>query len=167
MSSIIDVAGDMDPLSVSASVVGLLTAAQQVSDVIGAIVSSRRKGSREIRDVKTTVDTLRSVLLQLQVLLLGQGSIDRKRASMILVNEVIATLSACVLTFSDLHGCVKGIEADGYLDLGDSIRWVSRTKELNGYLRALEAHKTSLILMVNIFTWYCHSTCSTACHTIS
>jgi hypothetical protein len=86
---------------------------------------------------------------------------------MILVNEVIATLSICVFNFSDLHGCVRGIEAEGYLDFGDSIRWMLRKEELTVYMGTLEAHKTSLIFMINILTWYCHSMISIACQEIS
>ncbi|KAE9373078.1 hypothetical protein N431DRAFT_482208 [Stipitochalara longipes BDJ] len=146
----------MDPLSVSASVAGLLTAAQQIYSLVGNVVAGRRKGSKEISDIKSSLKTLQSILLQLQVLLLGQTAVDRKRASMILVDEIIATLAACVMTFSDIHGCLKSIETDDQLDLLDSIRWATKTKEMTGYLQALEAQKTSLSLIVNILT--CRST---------
>jgi hypothetical protein len=142
----------MDPLSVSASVAGLLTAAQQISSFVENVVASRRNGSKEINDIKSSLETLRSIL-QLQVLLLGQTTVDRKRASMILVDEIIATLAACVMTFSDIHGCLKSIESDEQLDLLDGIRWLRKRKEVAGFLRALEAHKSSLSLIINILTW--------------
>jgi len=152
----------MDPLSVSASVAGLLTAAQQISSLVGNVHSSRRNGSKEINDIEDSLKTLRSVLLQLQVLLLGQVTVDRKRASMILVDEIIATLAACVMTFSDIHGCLKSIESDEQLDFLDSIRWARKKEEMSGFLRSLEAHKSSLSLIINILTWcfyifLCHS----------
>ncbi len=143
-----------DPLSVAASVAGLLTAAQLVSVGIGKIVSSHKNGSKEIKDIKTTVETLRSVLEHLQLLLLNRTSVDPKRASMIMVDEIIATLTACVMTFADLDGCVRGLETDGQLGLLDSMKWVSKASELAGYLQNLESHKTSLMLMTNILTWY-------------
>jgi hypothetical protein len=145
----------MDPLSVAASVAGLLTAAKEVSSAIDKIIKSRKKGPKEIADIKSTVDTLRSVLLQLQLLLLSRASINRERASLILVDEVVVTLTACVMTFSDLHGCMKGLEADQKFGLLDSIRWASKATKLKGYLQNLEAHKASLTLMMNILTWYC------------
>jgi hypothetical protein len=143
----------MDPLSVATAVIGLLKTARQVSAVIAKIASSKKHGSKEINDVKITVDTLRSVLLQLQLLLLNRARVDQKRASMILVEEVVVTLTACVMTFSDLDGCVKGLESDEGLGILDSVRWASKTSELKGYLLSLEAHKTSLALMVNILSW--------------
>jgi hypothetical protein len=72
---------------------------------------------------------------------------------MILVDEIIATLAACVMTFSDIHGCLKSIESDEQLDLLDGIRWLRKRKEVAGFLRALEAHKSSLSLIINILTW--------------
>jgi Fungal N-terminal domain of STAND proteins len=143
----------MDPLSVSASVAGLLTAGQQISSLVGNVVASRRNGCKEINGIRSSLKTLRSILLQLQVLLLGQATVNRKRASMILVDEILATLAACVMTFSDIHGCLKSIDSDEQLDLLDSVRWAGKTKEMAGFLRALEAHKSSLSLIVNILTW--------------
>src|SRR5450756_2428144 len=50
---------EMGPLSIETAVVGLLKTAQQVSLVIAKLISSKKNGSKEIKDVKTTVDTLR------------------------------------------------------------------------------------------------------------
>lgn len=136
------------------AVIGLLKTAHKVSSTIGKIVSSKKNGCREIRDVKSTVDTLRSVLLQLQLLLLNHAKIDDRRASMILVEEVVVTLSACVMNFSDLDRCVEGLASDERLGILDSVRWASKAEELKGYMQSLESHKLSLALMVNILTWY-------------
>lgn len=136
------------------AVIGLLKTAHEVSTTIGKIVSSKKNGCKEIRDIKSTVDTLRSVLLQLQLLLLNHAKIDDRRASMILVEEVVVTLSACVMTFSHLDSCVGGLASDERLGILNSVRWASKAEELKGYMQSLESHKISLALMVNILTWY-------------
>lgn len=143
----------MDPLSVAASIAGLLTASHQVSSAVGSIISSRRHGAKDAKKIKTTVDTLRSVLQQLQLLLLNQATIDARRASLILVDEIVATLTACVLTFSDLDDCVKELKFDREIGLLDSVRWASRAPELRGHLVALESHKTALCLVISVLTW--------------
>lgn len=143
----------MDPLSVGASVAGLLSAAGQVSNIVGKIIASKRGGSREINDIKTSVDTLHSVLVQIQLLLFDRGTLDPHRASMILVDQVKATLTECVLTFSELDGCVRGLEADEKLGILDSIRWALKAPALKRHLQKLEVHKTSLTLMMSILTW--------------
>ncbi|KAF4626605.1 hypothetical protein G7Y89_g11553 [Cudoniella acicularis] len=142
----------MDPLSVVTSIAGLLKAAAAVSSIASKISASKTSGFKEIRNVKTTVETIRSVLLQLQFLLLRSATINHERASMILVNEVVVTLTGCVMTFSDLDGCIKGLESDEKLRLLDSVRWTSSVPELKGYLQKLEAHKSSLTLMLRILT---------------
>jgi hypothetical protein len=141
----------MEPLSISIAVIGLLKTAHEVSSTIGKIVSSKN-GCKEIRDVKSTVDMLRSVLLQLQLLLLNHAKIDDRRASMILVKEVVLTLSACVMTFSDLDSCVEGLPSDERLGILNSVRWASKAEELKRYMQSLESHKISLALMVNILS---------------
>lgn len=144
----------MDSLSIATSIAGLLKAAAGVSSIVSKIAASKKSGFKKIKDVKTTVDTLRSVLHQLQSLLLRSGTVDHRRASMILVDEVVATLTGCVMTFSDLDGCVKGLESDDKLGLLDSARWASRAPELRKNWQNLEAHKSSLTLMLSILTWY-------------
>ncbi|KAN0104822.1 hypothetical protein V8E51_010567 [Hyaloscypha variabilis] len=134
------------------AVIGLLKTAHGVSSIIARLVSSKKNGSEEIRDVKTTVDTLRSVLLQLQLLLLNHGKIDERRSLMILVDEVVVTLTACVMTFSELDSCVEELESNESLGIRGSVRWTSKSAELRKYKQILEAHKTSLSLMVNILS---------------
>jgi hypothetical protein len=59
----------MDPLSITMAVIGLLRAAQQISAVAGTIISKSKSAPKEIRDLKSSVDTIRAVLLQLQLIL--------------------------------------------------------------------------------------------------
>ena len=146
----------MDPLSVSASIAGLMAAAQQVSFLIGLILRSTKTGPQEVADIKLTVETLRSVFLQLRLLILDRACIDPQRTSLILLDQVVVTLTACVMTFSDLDGCVKeffSMSCDENLDLLASIRWASKATEVRKHLRNLEAHKSSFTLMISILTW--------------
>jgi len=69
--------------------------------------ASKKNNSKQIKDVKIAVDILRSVLLQVPLLLLNHGKIDHKRVPIILVEEVVVTLIACVMTFSDLVAVLK------------------------------------------------------------
>jgi len=143
----------MDPLFVSASIAGLMTAAQQVSSLIGLILRCKSARGKDIRDIKKTVDSLSCVLRQLQLLLSRRIIVNPERASLILVDQVVLKLTACVMTFSDLSGCVQRLSDDKSLGVLDAIRWASKETELLKYLRNLEAHKSSLTLMISILTW--------------
>jgi hypothetical protein len=144
----------MDPLSVTMAIVGLLTASQQISSAIGNLVSKSKSAPKEIQDVKSTVDTIRSVLIQLQMLLLGRAQVDRQRTSLILVEQIVITLSACVATFSELDVFVGTLDSDALLGLMDRIRWATKTSTIKEHLQKLEMHKSSLTLMLTILTWY-------------
>ncbi|KAH7309930.1 Rho GTPase activation protein [Rhexocercosporidium sp. MPI-PUGE-AT-0058] len=146
----------MDPLSVTMAIVGLLTASQKISSALGNLVSKGKSAPKEIQNVKSTVDTMRSVLLQLQMLLLGRAKVDRKRTSLILVEQIVITLSACVATFSDLDVFVGTLASDAKLGIMDRIRWATKTATIKEHLQKLEMHKSSLTLMMTILT--CGST---------
>jgi len=57
------------------------------------------------------------------------------------------------MTFSDLDDCIRGLDSENRLGFLDSARWAARTPELKKYLERLEAHKSSLSLILNILTW--------------
>ncbi len=52
--------------SIAAFVVGLMTSHEKISYSCGRLTAGRKSGSKEINDIKTAVDTLRSVLLQVK-----------------------------------------------------------------------------------------------------
>jgi hypothetical protein len=97
----------MEPLSIATAAMGLLKTAQQVSSAIARLRASKKNNSKQIKDVKIAADTLQSVLLQVPQLLLNHAKIDHKRAFMKLVEEVVVTLTACVMTFPDLVAVLK------------------------------------------------------------
>ncbi|KAF8855042.1 hypothetical protein BDZ45DRAFT_805355 [Acephala macrosclerotiorum] len=142
----------MDPLTVIGAVGGLVKTTASFSSTIARIVSARNKGSSEIIAIKNTIDVIRSILQQLQILLLKQGNIDPERASMLFVGDIVAILTSCVLTMSNLEGCIAGLKVDDKLGLFDSIRWNSRMSEVRKYRGELEASKTSLNLVLTIMT---------------
>ncbi|KAH7354772.1 hypothetical protein BKA65DRAFT_228383 [Rhexocercosporidium sp. MPI-PUGE-AT-0058] len=141
-----------EPLSVAASVGGLLTATQMASVGISKLLSSKQSGPKEILEVKMTIDTLRPVVQQVQLLLSNQAKIDPERAAMILFEEIAWTLTDLVETLSDLGQCIKGLEAEQNFGWLDSMKWLSRADDLKGYWQKLERGKTSLILMISILT---------------
>ena len=143
----------MDPLSVVASIAGILGAAAQVSTSISTLIEKSRKAPKDIRKVKDEVDTIRSVLHQLQALLLGSAKTNRARTSLILVDQVVVTLSACVSTFSELDVIVGTLVSDEKLGLMDRLRWGTKASAIDESLKSLQTQKSSLTLILTILTW--------------
>jgi hypothetical protein len=143
----------MDPLSVSMAIVGLLTAAQRVSTSISTLVLKSKDAPKEIKDVKLTVDTIKAVLLQLQMMLLGRINVNQQRTSLILVDQIVITLSACVSSFSDLDVFIEALGSDESLGLLDRMWWATKASTIKEHMQKLETHKSSLTLMMTILTW--------------
>lgn len=144
----------MDTLSVVAAVAGILGAAAQLSTSLSTLITKSRKAPKDIQKVKDEVDTIRSVLHQLQAFLLGSARTNRARASLILVDQVVVTLSACVSTFSELDVIVGTLVSDEKLGLMDRLRWATKTSAIDECLKDLQMKKSSLTLMLTILTWY-------------
>ncbi|KAF4437105.1 RhoGAP domain-containing protein [Fusarium austroafricanum] len=141
-----------DPLSVAASVVGLLTAAAQVSKIIANVIQKARHAPEECGRIKAEVDDIRNVLVTLQLFIIGPQprQVSRSRTSLIMVEQVVATLAACVTTFSELDTFATALENE--TSFLDRLRWASKDKEIHAILVRLESHKISLTLMLTILT---------------
>lgn len=142
-----------DPLSVAASVVGLLTMAAQISKTISDVAKRARDAPRECESIRLEVEDIRNVLSQLRLFVLGTSRPSRSRTSLIMVDQVVAILSASVATFTELDEFVNRLVTDQKMDLLDRLRWVSKEKQLAELLNKLQAHKSSLTLMLTILTW--------------
>ncbi|RDW63463.1 hypothetical protein BP6252_11008 [Coleophoma cylindrospora] len=142
----------MDPLSVTASIVGILTAAQQVSSCISNVVSKAKKAPDEMLELKNKVDNLYTVLYQLQLILLGRERAQQSRTTLILVDQVMVSLCACVAIFSKLNTFVVALENDAQRDLVERIRWALKADDIKEYITKLERQENSLSLMLTILT---------------
>lgn len=81
------------------------------------------------------------------------ASASRARTSLILVDQVVATLAGAVTTFSELDVFVEVLDSDEKMGLIDRLRWVSKAKALGEINQRLQLHKRSLSLMLVILTW--------------
>jgi hypothetical protein len=143
----------MDPLSVTMATVGLLKAADQISSTLQSLIKRAANAPKEIKEMKSSVDGIKTVLSQLQLMLMGKSQVDRNRTSLILVEQIVITLSACVTTFSDLDVFVETLGTDATMGLLDRLRWAAKTSTIQEHMQKLEMHKSTLTLMMTILTW--------------
>ncbi|RSM09379.1 hypothetical protein CEP52_004222 [Fusarium oligoseptatum] len=141
-----------DPLSTAASVVGLITAAAQISKILAHVIDKARHAPQECSRIKAEVDDIRNVLMTLQLYIVGTRCAARSRTSLIMVEQVVATLAVCVKTFSELDTFAMALQNDSNMEILDRLRWASKDKEIKAVLVRLEAHKSSLTLMLTILT---------------
>jgi hypothetical protein len=143
----------MEPLSVTMAIVGLLKAAEQISSTLQPLIKKATNAPKEMKQMKSSVDGIRTVLSQLQSMLMGRSQVGRDRTSLILVEQIVITLSACVTTFSELDIFVETLGTDSNMGLLDRLRWATKTSTIQEHMQKLEVHKSTLTLMMTILTW--------------
>lgn len=142
-----------EPLSVAASIVGLLTAAAKASQVIADVVKRAGNAPGACERLKSQIDDFRGILSHLQLYVCGASKPHRSRRSLIMIDQIVTTLVACVQTFSELDNFVKVLDTDEKSGVLDRLRWISKEEELSKIVSQLQMHKASLILMLTILTW--------------
>jgi hypothetical protein len=85
--------------------------------------------------------------------MLGATKAFATRTSLILVEQVVATLSATVTTFSELDVFVETLDSDERMGLMDRLRLLTKEQDLKELLQKLQLHKSSMSLMLTILTW--------------
>ncbi|KAL5326426.1 hypothetical protein ACEPPN_004111 [Leptodophora sp. 'Broadleaf-Isolate-01'] len=124
----------MDPLSVTASVVGLLAAAGKVAMVLS----------------KVRVTELGGIFSTVQKLLSAISSTPRRPIAMIQVEQLIATLTEAVLTLSELDALVTPLGACSSLPLLEHLKFAWKKDVITNIMLRLDRHKSSLSVMLNI-----------------
>ncbi|KAI9858346.1 MAG: hypothetical protein M1824_004367 [Vezdaea acicularis] len=146
----------MDPLSVAASIVGLLTAAAKISSVLRALIGDARETVSAMQAMSFEVAEVHTALTQLQSFLLAPDRVPRSRACMIQLQSVVITLTHCVTTFSELEVLVRQFEEDVRKGTGLFTQWNSKGTRALELLRRLQNHKASLTFLLSIIS--CQST---------
>jgi hypothetical protein len=143
----------MDPLSVMASVVGLMTAASNVSSVLLAVKSSMKDAPQMVNHVLSEVKEVEISLSAIQKFLMGITSAPRRRIALIQLDQLIATLTEAVLTFSELEAMVTPLVSKSNAPTLERLRWALKEDKVSSIMQRLQRHKSSLSLMLNIVQW--------------
>jgi hypothetical protein len=144
-----------DPLSIAASVVGLLAAAGKICSVLSGFVSSVVDAPQSARDALAATSELRFVLESVQGLLDVMSDLPSNRKMLVRLDHIAVTFSNCVLTLSELESlvCLKK-------DRLHRFKWMRTEKKVLRLLPRLESQKASMSLMVSVLIWYGHSSSS-------
>ena len=144
----------MDPISVSASILGLLGAAAKVSEVLSSFISGIRNAPGLAQRVLTEVEDLRVCLQRLQEYVLPEGPTpNRSRTAMIMVDQLRVILTHCVMTFSQLEDALEGYKPRNSMPLGNRLKWIAKESSISKLLQRLQSSKLSLNLVLTTLTW--------------
>jgi len=139
----------MDPLSVAASIVGLLTAAGKIHALLETLSSIRnapstiREAQRETRHTEIALRSLHRFLHRLDP--------ANPRLELIQVDELRVVLADAMLIFSSFESILQSLA--GLARVRVTISWTKYTKQIDEHLAKLERYKSSLAFMLSILQW--------------
>ncbi|KAK8114915.1 rho GTPase activator Rga- variant, partial [Apiospora kogelbergensis] len=137
----------MDPLSVTASVAGLLSAAAKIYSLLDAIASAKnapktiRNAQAEVRQFELTLRSLRRYLWQLEL-------VDTRRRDLICLDEIIVPLADAMLELSEFEKLLDKLT--NLNTLRSFVTWFSYYKTVEEHLARITRQKTSLVMILNI-----------------
>ena len=143
----------MDPLSVSASIIGITTAAYQVSRLLKTVIDGANDAPASARGVLTEVLGIRACLHQLQRFLLGEEEGAKSRRSLIMIEQVVIVFTDCVSNFSELEQTLESLQPIEHMGIIDRLKWSSKETAISRILERLQSSKASLNFMLTILTW--------------
>ena len=100
----------MDPMSAAASIIGLLGAAAKVSEVLLKFIGNVKGAPKLVKNVLMEIDDVSACLNQLQRYLQGALSISTSQEQFLMVEQLVVTLSNCVLIFSELEETIQSLK---------------------------------------------------------
>ncbi|KAK3346545.1 hypothetical protein B0T25DRAFT_484494, partial [Lasiosphaeria hispida] len=145
----------MDPMSVAASIAGLLSAAGAVSRVLGPYIAAVRDTPKIAIQVNSEVQSATIILSALQSLAQNMASVRAQRAAIVQIDHVVAALTDGVLIFSELEATVGSLSLADFsitrLALRSRLQWARKETDFISLLARLEVFKSSVTLILTIF----------------
>ncbi|KAF5589555.1 nicotinamide mononucleotide permease [Fusarium pseudocircinatum] len=140
----------MDPLSVSASVVGLLGAGAKITSCLWTFSTNARDAPQLARHLVFEVADITAALGSLQAYVCGQAHAPGERGALILLEHVLTTLTGCVTTFSDLQSLMDQLNLSPDMGTIDKMKWARQESNIAAIVQRLQNHKSSLTLMLTV-----------------
>src|SRR5437764_14133903 len=139
----------MDPLSIIASVAGIVTAAGNVASSLSQV----KDAPVSIRTLQTEVDHTKLIFTALRKFLAKTSKLPPQRAALVQLEDVVVILTQTVLVFSELESVVQPLAAWRTGDLGFTRRlnWAFKQTAATRLVNQLQRHKLSLTILLQIF----------------
>jgi hypothetical protein len=142
----------MDPLSVAASIAGLLSAAGKMAQLLkGLTALADAPGSAKA--ALTEMNAMTGALQHLSEYLNGALRVPAGREQLVLLEHVAATLMGCVTTYDELEAIIDNVHGTTEMGAIDRLKWTLKETEIKDIIQRIQNHKISLTLMLSILQW--------------
>jgi hypothetical protein len=138
-----------DPLSIAASVAGLLATAGKICLVLSQFIGGTVHAPQSAQAALNAVEEVRLALDMVQGLIGTISTLPSARRMLVRLDHIVVSFSHCVLTLSELESLV--CFEDGIMH---RLRWAWGESKVLRLLPRLESQKISLTLMATVLLWY-------------
>lgn len=143
----------MDPLSVAASVAGLIQLTSKLVPALYNLGLAITEANKDAQAAATEVAGMSVVLQGLQTYILGRLHANPERLRLITVEQITASLTACVLTYSELDETLQALHADSGLKVWERAVWSIKRDSIQKLVTSIQNHKMTFACMLNILQW--------------
>ena len=143
----------MEPLSLIASVTGLLIASTKVLSVLSDFVSRERDAPTTARSIVTEVLHLRLYITHLSPYLEETEMVPASRRAMIPVEPVVIISTSCVTLLSDLENTLNSFKLDQARTRMNKMRWARQEPKIMNLVSQLREARSFLSLILTALTW--------------
>ncbi|RFN55230.1 hypothetical protein FIE12Z_483 [Fusarium flagelliforme] len=143
-----------DPLSIAASIAGLISITVEAGKFLSPYVSAAKETPQVAAHVFSEIQSTQVILQGLQSLTTNFASVKAQHAALIGVNQVVTILTDGVLLFSELQSELKSLpakdEADEKIPIWARLQWARKEGSLNALILRLQSFKSSMTLVLMI-----------------
>ncbi len=140
----------MDPLSVAASVAGLVSLAFEVSSTVSSYCKSVKNARKEVQDTAQELASMQNTLQQLDELLHSQ----RLKSRLFDSSSVLVTaLTICSNIIKTISSKVQALDADCFARVWEKLKWPFSEKEMQKTLTTLRRCAATFQFSLTVEGW--------------
>lgn len=139
----------MDPLSIAASVAGLIGLTSKVSRIIDSYCKSVKNARKDVQDTAQELASMYDALHQLDGLLRSQQLKTQIDSNSVLLNAI----TLCGNSIRRISSKVQTLEADGLARVWEKLKWPFNEKEMQKILATLRKCAATFQFSLTIQGW--------------
>lgn len=142
-----------DPLSVAASIGGLVALAGQLYVALDDFITIVRDAPALASTVRSEIKSFRNSLHALQGILHDPSFRGSRRAALISADYIVVSFTDAVLVFSQLETNIFPLTRFTENGLAMRMQWTRKKSKVNELVSRLQWQKHTLSLQLNILKW--------------
>jgi hypothetical protein len=142
-----------DPLSIAASVAGLIALSGSIYKIVGDLIQRAGDPPQSAHALLLSVSETRMVLGSVSDLVDNFLKYPTRRRALVQLDHLIICLTQTVLTFSDLETFVRPWITSSQQSRWQRWRLNAQDERISRFNTKLQEHKASISLVLNILQW--------------